>query len=57
MNVKFDEVSDNFTHFQKSGDENRYYSKKAFTYDDILLKQIIHKILIWVLKLKKPICR
>ena len=36
MNVKFDEVSDNFTHFQKSGDENRYYSKKAFTYDDIL---------------------
>ena len=36
MNVKFDEVLDNFVHVQKSGDENRYYSKKTFTYDDIL---------------------
>ena len=36
MNVKFDEVLDTFAHVQKSGDENRYYSKKAFTYDDIL---------------------
>ena len=36
MNVKFDEVLDNFAHVQKLGDENRYYSKKAFTYDDIL---------------------
>ena len=39
MNVKFEEVSnsvDNFVHVQKSGDENRHYSKKAFTYDDIL---------------------
>lgn len=39
MNVKFDEVynlDDNFVHVQKSGDENRHYSKKAFTYDDIL---------------------
>ena len=39
MNVKFDEVynsDENFVHVQKSGDENRYYSKKAFTYDDIL---------------------
>jgi hypothetical protein len=39
MNVKFDELynsGDNFVHVQKSGDENRYYSKKAFTYDDIL---------------------
>jgi hypothetical protein len=39
MNVKFEEVynsPDNFVHVNKSGDENRYYSKKAFTYDDIL---------------------
>ena len=39
MNVKFEEVynsDDNFVHVQKSGDENRYYSKKVFTYDDIL---------------------
>ena len=33
MNVKFDEV---YNSSQKSGDENQYYSKKAFTYDDIL---------------------
>jgi hypothetical protein len=39
MNVKFDEVynsTDNFVHVQKSGNENHHYSKKAFTYDDIL---------------------
>ena len=39
MNVKFEEVynpNDNFLHVQKSSDENKYYSKKAFTYDDIL---------------------
>ena len=39
MNVKFDELynsSENFVQVQKSGDENQYYSKKAFTYDDIL---------------------
>jgi hypothetical protein len=39
MNVKFDEVynpDDNFLHVQKSTNENQYYSKKAFTYDDIL---------------------
>jgi hypothetical protein len=39
MNVKFEEVynsTDNFVHVQKSGDENRRFSKKAFTYDDIL---------------------
>jgi hypothetical protein len=36
MNLKFDEVLDTFAHVQKSGDDNRYYSKKAFTYDDIL---------------------
>jgi hypothetical protein len=39
MNVKFEEVynsTDNFVHVQKSGNENYRYSKKAFTYDDIL---------------------
>ena len=39
MNIKFDEIynsPDNFVDVNKSGDENRYYSKKAFTYDDIL---------------------
>jgi hypothetical protein len=44
MNVKFDEVynpNDNFLHVQKSIDQksidqNQYYSKKPFTYDDIL---------------------
>jgi len=39
MNVKFEEVynpDDNFLHVQKSTDKNQYYSKKAFTYDDIL---------------------
>lgn len=39
MNVNFDEVynsTDNFVHVQKSGNENHHYSKKAFTYDDIL---------------------
>jgi hypothetical protein len=39
MNVKFDEVynsDENFVHVNKSGDENQYYSKKTFTYDDIL---------------------
>jgi len=39
MNVKFEEIynsSDAFAHVQKLGDEKQYYSKKAFTYDDIL---------------------
>ena len=39
MNVNFEEVynpNDNFEHVQKSIGKNQYYSKKAFTYDDIL---------------------
>jgi hypothetical protein len=39
MNVKFDEVynpNDTFLHVQKSVAPNQRYSKKAFTYDDIL---------------------
>lgn len=39
MNVNFEEIYDsidNFEHVQKSCEENRYFSKKAFTYDDIL---------------------
>jgi len=39
MNVQFEDVynpNDNFLHVQKSTDQNQIYSKKAFTYDDIL---------------------